>query len=348
MPVGLNSDVFAAGVSASDEARLAAEIVDLHLPHSARLDDRTRLAISRTLAELVGGIEADLRRHAARLLAGRHADAAAEALMAEAGTVLARLTAAGVLRDPELMEEVIAGVRGALIAAALPPTSEAEQQPSLLVRLADLPDGIVAAAAQALLAADSRRAGSGSDLPADLHHRLVWWVAAAVRPAGGDAVADPSVDRALADAAQRCLAAHDEGERPEALAARLAAAIDPLPTEVPALLVEALGDRRLTLFVAVLARALGIEADVARLLVLEPEGERLWPCLRAIGLARREIARIALSLADADPRRDIEAFADRLDGIAAIDPSSARTAIESLALPRDFRLAITALDGRRR
>lgn len=344
MRVGFNSDSVTVGTPARVEPRLAAEITDFFLPDDARLDDRTRLAIARMLTELIGAIEADIRRHAARLLVGRGRDAAAEALATGGGGAIARLTAAGLLRDPELMEEVIARTRGALIADALPPTDEVDERPSLLLRLADLPDGVVAAAAQALLAADSRRPGSGSELTAELHHRLVWWIAAAIRDPGNR---DPLVDRAIADAAQRCLFAHDEGERPEALAARLAAAIDPLPAEVPPLLVEALGDRRLTLFVAILARALRLDVDVARALVLEPEGERLWPALRAIGMERADIARVALSLADADPRRDIELFADRLDAIAAISPDAAHEAIGPLALPRDFRFAIKALGDSR-
>ena len=59
-------------------------------------------------------------------------------------------------------------------------------------------------------------------LPADLQHRLAWRVAAAVRPA----TADPDADRAIAEATNRHLGAHDEGDRIEAVATRLAAAID--------------------------------------------------------------------------------------------------------------------------
>ena len=77
--------------------------------------------------------------------------------------------------------------------------------------------------------------------------------------------------------------------------------------------------------------------------MIEPRGERLWPALRAVGLDRPSIARIALSLADADPRRDIEQFADQLDDIAAIDAEAARVALAPLSLPRSFRCAIRAL-----
>ena len=121
-----------------------------------------------------------------------------------------------------------------------------------------------------------------------------------------------------------------------------------MPADIPALLVEALGDRRLTLMVALLARALSIDADVARSLVTEPDDDRLWVAMRAAGLSREQIARIALSLSDADPLRDIEVFAGRLDAIAAMTPAAAAAAIAPLASPRELRLASRALARARR
>ena len=69
----------------------------------------------------------------------------------------------------------------------------------------------------------------------------------------------------------------------------------------------------------------------------------VWLALRAAGLGRAAIARIALALADADPRRDIEAFADDLDGIVAVSAEAARAALAPLTLHQDLRLAIAAL-----
>ena len=121
-----------------------------------------------------------------------------------------------------------------------------------------------------------------------------------------------------------------------------------MPADIPALLVEALGDRRLTLMVALLARGLSIDADVARSLLIEPDDDRLWVAMRAAGLSREQIARIALSLSDADPRRDTEVFAGRLDAIAAMTPAAAAAAIAPLASPRELRLASRALARGRR
>ena len=333
------------------DVRLSGAIDDFFLADDARLDERTRLTLARLLSGVVQGIETDVRRHAARLLAGRGADAQAERLLKGHEDTVRRLSRAGLLRDRLLMDELIAQVRCDLIGERLVPVADGTEQASLLVRLAEVDDGVVAAAARALLSAEARRRAAREQggvaaglLPAERHHQLVWWVAASVREGqvagGGD---DARVDRAIVEAAQRSLAAHDEGQRPESIAARLASAIDARTDELGELLVEALGDRRLLLFIAVLARAVDLDFDGARAIVLEPEGDRLWLALRAAALDRPTIARIALALAEADPRRDIDAFADDLDSIAAVPVETARSALAPLTLHHDLRLAIDAL-----
>ena len=105
----------------------------------------------------------------------------------------------------------------------------------------------------------------------------------------------------------------------------------------------------MSLFVAVLARSIGLDFAEAQALVLEPDGDRLWLALRAAQLDRPTIARVALTLAEADPRRDIEAFADELDRLAVVEPADARLALAPETLQREFRAAIRALarSGRR-
>ena len=340
-PATLTAADRAALARARADARLSGAIDDLFIPDDARLDEQTRIALARLLDGTVSAIEIELRRQAARLLAARGGTVAAEALLTGGGASH-RLIGAGLLRDEALVEALIARVQHDLVAAALPVTVTGPDDASLLVRLAAVPDRVVATAARALLVADSR---GGLALPAEVQHRLVWWVAAAIRPASPE----PDADRAIAEAAVRSLGAHDEGESGEAVAMRLAAAIDARPEELAPLLLEALGDRRLSLFLAVLAQALGLDFAQAQALVLEPEGERLWLALRAAQLDRATVARIALALSDADPRRDIEAFADELDRIAAVEPGEARLALAPETLNRDFRAAIRALarSGRR-
>jgi hypothetical protein len=331
-------------LAARADLRLTGAIDDLFRPDESRLDERTRLALHRAVTAVVGQLEDDLRTRAAERLRASGAGDAADRLRHRRGEALERLTRCGVLRDRPLMDELFAQVRCDLLAEGLPAAAGEPDQASILVRLSEVDDVAVAGAARALLEADTeRRAALARDgmpagvLTAERHHQVLWWVAAAMRDG------DPACDHAIVDAARQALAEHDEGRRPEALAIRLAAAIDARPGEVGELLIEALGDRRLTVFAAVLARAIGFECDAVLPLVLEPEGDRLWLALRAAGQDREAIARIALALAQADGRRDIEAFADALDAIAAVPADAAREALAPLALPRDLRLAIDAL-----
>lgn len=343
----------AAAADLRADERLRGAIDDFLLPDAARLDDRMRSALATTLDGLVSGVALGLRGHAARLLASRDAAALGDALRGDAMPILGRLVVAGMLRDDDMMRELIGRVLQDGLADALP--VEAPDDPdraSLLPRLVQSSDGVVATSALALLAAESRRrlpASPGqpvsSELPAEVHHRLVWWITAALRErfvsAAGDAAA--MLDRALAEAALRSIAAHDEGERLEAAASRLAVALDPSAAELPGLLIESLADRRLSLFVALLGHALGLDYGDAREIVLDPAADRLWLLLRALELDRTAIARIGLALSDADPRRDLDQFADLLDGIAALDPASARHALAPLTVHRDYRAAVTAL-----
>ncbi|QDZ07212.1 DUF2336 domain-containing protein [Sphingomonas panacisoli] len=324
----------AAALSRADRG-LAQTIDDFFLPEDARLDDRTRATLTVTLAAMVAAVEGDLRRRAARSLA-----AAGEGV-----AVLDRLTGAGLLRDPGLMRELIARTRLDLLADALTTAAPDDAgAPSLLARLTASGDGQVANAALTLMATEGRRRGfldtgrlSHTELPAELHHRLVWWVAAAIL----EQLADGDAGRVMADAGLHALGGHDESDRAETAAVRLATTIDPQPAELPALLTHALGDRNLSLFVALLAFALRMDFAVARQLVVAG-GDPLWLALRAIDLDRATIARIGLALSN-----DVDAFADQLDAIVAVSPADARAALSSLALPADLRAAIAALAAAR-
>jgi len=314
---------------------LAQTIDDFFIDEDARLDDRTRATLAVTLAAMVAAVEGDLRHRAARSLAAA----------GEGAPVFDRLIAAGMLRDPAMMRELIDRTRLDLLADTL--TSAAPDDSgvaSLLARLTTSADTHVAGAARATMAAEGRRRGlldtgrlSHTELPAELHHRLVWWVAAAIH----EQLAESDAGRVVADAALRALGGHDESDRVEGAATRLAAAIDPQPGELSALLTHSLGDRSVAVFVALLAFALRFDFAVARLLVVAG-GDPLWLALRAIDLDRVTIAKIGLALSG-----DVEAFADQLDAIVAVDPAEARAALAPLALPADFRAATAALAAAR-
>jgi len=323
---------------------------DFFLPEAVRLGERLRSELALMVEKLTGGIEMGIREGARRLLAARGEASLAATLDRIDGAVHRRLTESGLLRDAELMAELIARVRQEALAAALPMHAPDDpEQPSLLNRFAQHPDRMLANGAVALLMAESRRRGTGGsgqagDLPAELQHRLTWWVAAAIRETAAVSAADgAAVDRVLSESALRNLAAYDEGDRLEDAALRFAAALDAPPEELAALLIEALGDGRVVLFIAVLAHGLGVSFSAARDLVLDPAGEGLWVALRALDLPRGAVAQIGYALCEADARRDLDQFAERLDEIMALDPIEAGRAMATLKLHPDYRAAILAL-----
>ena len=334
--------------------RLYAAIGDLFIDDAVRPDDRTRLHLRAVLAQLTGGVEAALRSHAVRSLMARDEVALADRLTLSTTPVFARLNASGLLRDPPLVRELLGRVRQDLVADALPTVAPDDPDiPSLLPRLLHHANPLVGASAAALLAAESRQRGGASagapqssDLPAELHRRLVWWAAAALRMAVADTGDGTlgALDRALAEAAAHGIAMHFEDDRREAVAMRLAVALDPGEDARRRLLVEALSDRRLSLVIALLGQGLGIEYADMREIVIDPGGERLWLALRALDLDRATIARIGLALAEADPQRDIESFADALDDIMATDRDVARRTLAPLRLDREYRAALSAVE----
>ncbi|WP_447407115.1 hypothetical protein, partial [Clostridium perfringens] len=81
------------------------------LPDDARLDERTRTMLGQLLDAVVRAIETDIRHHAARVLAEKGQADAAERILRGPDDVLRRLARAGLLRERQLMDELLAQVR---------------------------------------------------------------------------------------------------------------------------------------------------------------------------------------------------------------------------------------------
>lgn len=336
--------------------RVAAAIGDLSRGDGEGIDDRTRAALLQCLRNTVASVEIILRQHCARQLSSGRLARLSPGIASSDATTCSRLMAAGLLDDTEMMGELLARVRLHLLGQHLPvAAAEGETRAGLLVALSTHADGIIARNAMAVMVAFSRRDGTlgndiaaSTDLPAELHHRLVWWVAAALGEEYGFAAEDDIelLERALTDAALRSLGAHDEGDRLEVATMQLARAIDPNPQELVALMVDAFDDRHPEFACALVAHALGMDFDLAREIMLDPVADRLWLALRALDFKRPAIARIGLALCEADAGRDVEAFADRMETIVAVSVEEARQALAPLRRQPDFRQAALALARR--
>jgi hypothetical protein len=287
---------------ADSGARLAADArrraivaaADLALPRSSRLDERQRNWVTALLARLVRSVEDDLRS----ALAASQTDDGLHAALSSAHVEIALPLLGAADWEPALITTLLRRADEHRL-------RRAASDSGLLTELAGSPDEAVAAAAMAVLIGESRRLDSSGEpvlpfheLPAERAHHLAWTVAAAlrlymVREHRREAVL---ADAALAAAAGRLLAAHDEGETFEAEALRLVRALDAAELLDDALIARLLAEGHLPMFLAALRTATGLAVDACWELMSDPSGEGAVLLLRAAGLGREAAGAILLRL----------------------------------------------------
>lgn len=245
---------------AAARARIAAASADLALPHDLRLSEWQRTTIGFLLAGLVRAVEDELRA----VLVATAADPALAAALSSAYVEIAMPVLAGSpgLAEPALVDLLLRRAEEHRLHRAAPAES------ALLVELAGSDDDAVASEAMALLLAQNARLDGfrepilpRTDLSAELEYHLVWTVAAALRRYMLERHgADPAAcDLALAAAAGRLLARHDEGNTADARAMLLAVALrDSGRLEDDGLLARALVGGTLPLFLALLSLRTGL------------------------------------------------------------------------------------------
>jgi uncharacterized protein (DUF2336 family) len=353
---GRNADrLLADAARAADgaRARLATALVDLFLPGDTRLTDQQRITMARILGGLVTAVEDEFRRR----LIDAMGDAAPPELAAALVTARVELAApilerARVLRDGELVTVLLRRADEHRLTTGLRRSGDGHDEGLALIdRLLAHKDAGIAAGAMALLIAESRRHDrfgepvlARTDLPAELQHRMVWWVAAALRDYlierhGIDPLA---ADRPLVTVATAMLAAYDEGDTLEGRAFDLACRLRSADELDDMMLVEAANEGRLALLAAALALRAGIDGASAWEMLVDMGGSRLAVLLRAIDCSREMAGAIMLRLTIADNRSEAE-LADNLDAFDLLPTEEAREALRPWRLDGDYRRAIAAL-----
>jgi uncharacterized protein (DUF2336 family) len=290
----------AARLLASARERLAVALADLALPAPLRLTEWQRRTVSALLAGLIRAVEEELRTEIAGHFGGDGGEA-----------VHAALTSAHVPIAEPILERSFALGDATLIGALLRRAEEhrlhraANAESALLIELAGDGDEDIAAEAMALLIAQGGRLDrfqepvmARTELGAELQHRLVWAVAAALRAylTGPQGVPAPVADRAIAAAAGRLLAGYDEGGTVEAMALRLVRRLDHAARLDDALTARTLAEGSLPLFLAALAVRTGLDHASVWEIVSDPAGRGAAILLRAAGIGRNEAASILLAL----------------------------------------------------
>src|SRR6185295_13561861 len=284
---------------AAARERFAVAATDLLLPDQARLTEWQRLTAAALLTRLVRGLEDELRFRLAARFEG-HAALHAALSSAHVPIALPILERAQVLRDSELSNVLVRRVEEHRYWKAHAPGPGGDELLFTLVRDADEE---IAAEAMELIVARSRRfdrfqepAMGAVELPAELQHKLVWMVAAALRHYIVQQHHVAAVDVAIEETASGLIAAYDEGDTLEARAVRLAGRLHAAGRLDGALLSRTLAEGMLPLFIAGIAMLCALDYAAAWEVLADPRGRGPAILLRAAGVEREPAAEILLLL----------------------------------------------------
>jgi uncharacterized protein (DUF2336 family) len=327
--------------------RRAVATTDLFLPEALRLTERQRSTVRTLLDKLVRTIEDELRASLAESFA---AEAALTAAFASAHVQIAvpLLSGSKALHDPELVSILLRRVEEHRIYRR---SSRADD--ALQALIADR-DPVIAAEAMAVLTGRSRRLDrfhdpvlARTELPADVQHRLVWTVAAALRRYMLDQHSiEPAIaDAALASAAVGLLGAYDEGDSLDARSVRLAQRLGEADRlDGPAFLSFLTGGT-LPLFLAGLSVRTGLSYASVWDLLSDPAARGLVYLLRAAGIPRQEAAAILIALGSITDEAGLATAVDLFD---VTSEASARRALSLWSFDPAYRAAVLRMSEPRK
>lgn len=338
---------------AAARERFAVAATDLLLPDAARLTEWQRVTAAALLSRLVACIEDDLRARLAQRFAGEDAVVAA---LASAHVPIAApiLDRSGALNDPELGAALVRRVEEHRFWTARPPLGSDD----LLFALARDDDDDISAEAMALVIARSRRFDrfqepvlTSAELPAELQHRLVWLVAAALRHYLVQHHQLAGVDGAIEAAAAGAIGSHDEGDSLEAAAQRLALRLDRLGRLDGDLAARMIESGLLPLFLAALSVRCSLDPAAAWEVLADPRSRGPALLLRAAGFERRDAARILLALNARGPifsGAEGDATAAQLELFDTLDEASAGEVLRLWRAHPAYRASVARISTRAR
>lgn len=289
---------------AAARERLKVVMTDLFLPAHLRLTEWQRTAMRALLERLIQSVEEELRAGLARHFSARKHPELHATLASDPGVVSQPiLEDNGALHDPALVALLLQRAEEHRLNRSAQASPTAPE--GLFGELVQDSDEAIAEAAMAVLIAQSRRFDRfqepllpSHELPAEVEHRLVWSIAAALRTwlVERHGVSPDEADDALAAAANHCLTAHDEGESLGARCLRLASLLDGQGRLDGRFLVRALPEGGLSLLLAALSLRCALMPEAVWELASEPLGRGLPLLLRAAGLERAEVGQILVAM----------------------------------------------------
>ena len=338
---------------AAARERFAVAATDLLLPEQARLTEWQRLTAAALLARLVRSVEDELRTRLAERFETYEALHAALS-SAHVAIALPILERAQVLRDAELTALLVRRVEEHRFWKARPRAPGEE----FLAGLVRDRDPRVAAEAMELVIARSRRFDRFQEptmgrveLPAELQHRLVWIVAAALRHYIVQHHDLGAVDAAVEEEAAAVIAGYDEGDSLDAHALRLARILHRSDRLDGAALARMAEDGILPMLIAALAVLCALDQSAVWEVLSDPRGRGPALLLRAAGIARPDAAAVFLALNARGPHltdAEGDAAAAQLELYDTVDAKAAREVLRLWQAHPAYRGSIARISTRAR
>ena len=339
---------------AAARERFAVAATDLLLPDRARLTEWQRLTAAALLTRLVRGLEDEMR---ARLAEHFEAHEALHAALSSAHVPIALpiLERAQVLRDSELSNVLVRRVEEHRYWKAHAPPSGGDE---FLFELVRDPDEEVAAEAMELVVARSRRfdrfqepAMGQVELPAELQHKLVWMVAAALRHYIVQQHHVAAVDAAIEETASALIANYDEGATLEARAVKLARRLHAAHRLDGEMLNRALSEGMLPFFIAGVSVLCALDYAAAWEVLADPRGRGPALLLKAAAVERESAAAILLLLSSRGrlvSGAEGDAAAAQLDLYDTVDEAAARDVLRLWQADPGYRASVARISTRAR
>jgi hypothetical protein len=189
------------------------------------------------------------------------------------------------------------------------------------------------------------------ELPAELQHKLVWMVAAALRHYIVQHHRVAAVDAAIEEVASALIAAYDEGATLEARAVRLARRLEAAGRLDGDLLVRCLSEGMLPFFIAGISSLCALDYAAAWEVLADPRGRGPALLLRAAGLGRDSAAAILLLLNSRGhlvSGAESDATAEQLELFDMIDEAAARDVLRLWQAHPAYRASVARISTRAR
>lgn len=297
--------------SSEGRAKLTETILDLFEDKGELLSDRERSLMFGILRSVVRDVESSIRGAVGRQLAGLP-DAPVDLVKVLANdnieVAYPVLTESGVLRDAELIEVIShRSMEHQLAVAIRHSVSENVSQAlvetgneRVVVTLLKNENAQISQNTMEYLVEQSKRVDTfqepilqRKELDPDLAQRMFLWVSAALREYILD---NYDLDKDVVDDLLEQVAHQDppvnENERAKIKAKELAEVLANKGMVTPEMLISALTQGEVSLFIALFCRLTGLRDYLARRLLFEPGGEGLAICSKAVGLTADEFKQI--------------------------------------------------------